>query len=166
MQCITSYQSTDHFHQPTPNCGSSCEKVTGTNVINVLKGALGERAGGGGERGLCHPGAKAFLIVTDKSRSRLDSPFCVITQHRKFEFGHHRQSKKISNAQELTMQLSQTLSSAIAQIKVSNRPITITQKRSCPSTLLLFVLLRQARHILDRFCLWLRLLQAPKNFYA
>ena len=61
-------------------------------------------------------GAKAFLLVTDNRRSRLDSPFCVITQHRKFEIGHHRQSKKISNAQKLTMQLSQTLSSAIAQI--------------------------------------------------
>ena len=58
--------------------------------------------------------------------SQLDSPFCVIIQHRKFEFGHHhhRQSKKISNAQELTVQLPQTLSSAIAQIKVSNSPIT------------------------------------------
>ena len=77
--------------------------MTGSNVINVLKwGALGDT------------GAKAFLLVTD-DRSWLDSPFCVITQHRKFEFGHHRQSKKISNAQELTMQLSQTLSSAIAQ---------------------------------------------------
>ena len=73
--------------------------------------------------GLCPTGAKAFLLVTDNRRSRLDSPFCIITQHRKFEFGHHRQSK-ISNAQELTMQLSQTLFSAIAQIKVSNSPIT------------------------------------------
>ena len=73
--------------------------------------------------GLRPPGAKAFLLVTDNRRSRLDSPFCVITQHRNVEFGHHRQSKKISNAQELTMQLSQTLSSAIAQIKVSNSPI-------------------------------------------
>ena len=55
----------------------------------------------GGLWGLCPPGAKAFLLVTDNRRSRLDSPFCVITQHRKFEFGHqhHRQSKKISNAQ-------------------------------------------------------------------
>ena len=70
------------------------------------------------------PGDKVFLLVIDNRRSRLDSQFCVITQHRKFEFGHHRQSKKISNAQELTMQLSQTLSSAIAQIKVSNSPIT------------------------------------------
>ena len=61
---------------------------------------------------------------SDNRRSRLDSPFCVITQHGGFEFGHHRQSKKISNAQELTTQLSQTLSSAIAQIKVSNSPIT------------------------------------------
>ena len=62
--------------------------MTGSNVINVLKGSSG-------------------------------APFCVITQHRKVEFGHHhhRQSKKISNAQELTMQLSQTLSSAIAQIQ-------------------------------------------------
>ena len=87
--------------------------------------------GGGGGGVLCPTGAKAFLLVTDNRRSRLDSPFCVITQHRKFEFGHHRQSKKISNAQELTMQLSQTLSS-IAQIKVSNSP------RSCPSAVLLF----------------------------
>ena len=55
--------------------------------------------------GLCPPGAKAFLLVTDNRRSRLDSAFCVITQHRKFEFGYYRQSKKISNAQELTMQL-------------------------------------------------------------
>ena len=86
--------------------------------------------------GLWPPGAKAFLLVTDNRRSRLDSPVCVITQHRKLEFSHHRQRKKISNAQELTLQLSQTLSSAIAQIKVSNSPIT--QKRSCPSALLLF----------------------------
>ena len=82
-------------------------------------------SGGGG----CAPGAKAFLLVTDNRRLRLDSPFCVITQHRKFEFGHHKQSKKISNAQELTMQLSQTLSSAIAQIKVSNSPITNHTKK-------------------------------------
>ena len=80
----------------------------------------------GGSGGLCPPGAKAFLLVTDNRRSRLDSPFCVITQHRKFEFGHHSQSK---NAQELTMQLSQTLSSAIAQIKVSNSPITNHTKK-------------------------------------
>ena len=80
--------------------------MTGSNVINVLKGGSG---------GLCPPRAKTFLLVTDNRKSRLDSLFCIITQHRKFEFGHHRQSKKISNAQELTMQLSQTLSSAIAQ---------------------------------------------------
>ena len=79
----------------------------------------------GGSGGLCPPGAKAFLLVTDNRRSRLDSPFCVITQHRKFEFGHHSQSKKISHAQELTMQLSQTLSSAI----VSNSPITNHTKK-------------------------------------
>ena len=84
---------------------------------------------GRGSGGLCLPGAKAFLLVTDNRRSRLDSPFCVIPQHRKFEFGHHRQSKKISNAQELTMQLSQTLSSAMAQIKVSNSPITNHTKK-------------------------------------
>ena len=81
-------------------------------------------------------GAKAFLLVTDNRRSnrrsRLDSPFCAITQLRKFEFGHHRQSKKISNAQELTMQLSQTLSSAIAQINVSNGPITNHTKTILP----------------------------------
>ena len=59
--------------------------MTGSNVINVLKGLLG----GGG----C-AWSQSFLSVTDNRRSRLDSPFCVITQHRKFEFGHHRQSKK------------------------------------------------------------------------
>ena len=67
------------------------------------------------------PGAKAFLLVTDNRRSWLDSPVCVITQH--------RQSKKISNAQELTMQVSQSLSSSIAQIKVSNSPITNHTKK-------------------------------------
>ena len=81
---------------------------------------------------LCPPGAKAFLLVTDNRRARLDSPFCVITQHKKFEFCHYRQSKKISNAQELTMQLSQTLSSAIAHIKVSNSPITNHTKKILP----------------------------------
>ena len=80
--------------------------MTGSNVINVLKGGSG---------GLCcapplPPGVKAFLLVTDNRRSLIDSLFCAITQHRKF--GHHRQSKKINNAQELTMQLSQSLSSA------------------------------------------------------
>ena len=78
------------------------------------------------------PGAKAFLLVTDNRRSRLDSPFCGITQHRKFEFGHHRQSKKISNDQELTMQLSQTLSSAIAQNKVSNSQMINHTKKILP----------------------------------
>ena len=33
------YQSTNIFPQPTPNCGSSYEKVTGNNIINVLKGS-------------------------------------------------------------------------------------------------------------------------------
>ena len=97
--------------------------MTGSNVISVLKG---------GSVGLCPPGTKAFLLVTDNRRLRLDSPFCVITQHRKFEFGHHRQSKKISNAQEMTVQLSQTLSSAVAQIKVSNSPITHQIKKILP----------------------------------
>ena len=80
-----------------------------------------------------HTETKAFLLVTD-NRSGLDSPFCVFTQHRKFEFGHrhHRQSKKISNAQELSMQLSQTLSSALAQIKVSNSPLTNHTKKILP----------------------------------
>ena len=80
-------------------------------------------------RGKGGGGGKAFLLVTDNRRSRLDSPFCVIPKHRKFEFGHHSQSKKISNAQELTVQLSHTLSSAIAQIKVSNSPITNHTKK-------------------------------------
>ena len=31
------------------------------------------------------PNANRFLLVTDNRRSQLDSPFCVITQHRKFE---------------------------------------------------------------------------------
>ena len=78
---------------------------------------------------MCPTGEKAFLLVTDNRRSWLHSPFCVITQHKKFEFGHHRQSKKISNAQELTMQLSQTLSSAIAQNKVSNIQMTNHTKK-------------------------------------
>ena len=84
--------------------------MTGSNVFNVSKGGSG---------GAVPQGAKHFLLVTDNRGSRLDSPFCVISQHRKFEFGHHhhRQSKTISNARELTMQLSQTLSSAIAQIQ-------------------------------------------------
>ena len=47
--------------------------MTGSNVINVLKGG----SGGGG--GAVPPGAKAFLLITDNRRSRLDSPFCVIT---------------------------------------------------------------------------------------
>ena len=74
--------------------------------------------GGGDGEGQSPQGAEAFLLVTDNKKSRLDSPFCVIIQHRNFKFGHHRQSKKISNAQELAVQLqvSQTLSSAIAQI--------------------------------------------------
>ena len=44
--------------------------------------------------GLCLEPKFSVLLVTDNRRSRLDSPFCVIIQHRKFEFGHHRQSKK------------------------------------------------------------------------
>ena len=75
--------------------------------------------------GLWPPGAKGFLLVKVNRTSRLDSPFCVVTQHREFEFSHHRQSKKISNAQ----QLSQTLSSAITQINVSNSPITNHKKK-------------------------------------
>ena len=65
--------------------------MTGSNVIIVLKGAL--EGGGEGGGGGC-AWSQSFLLVTDNRRSRLDSPFCVITQHRKFEFGHHRQSKK------------------------------------------------------------------------
>ena len=96
--------------------------MTGSNVINALKGALGP----------VPPGAKAFLFGTNNRRSRLDSPFCVITKHRKFEFDHHRQSKMISTFQEWTMQLSQSLSSAIAQMKVSNSPITNHTKEIVP----------------------------------
>ena len=41
------------------------------------------------------PQEPKLLLVTDNDnrRSRLDSPFCVITQHRKFEVGHQRQSR-------------------------------------------------------------------------
>ena len=60
--------------------------MTGSNVINVLKGAP---VGGGGYA----PQEPKLLLVTDNRWSRLDSPFCVITQHRKFEVGHHRQSR-------------------------------------------------------------------------
>ena len=85
---------------------------------------------GGGGRGLWPrpppppgaPGAKAFLLIKDNRKSRLDSPFCVITQPQEiwiWSICYHRQSKKISNAQELTLQLSQTLSSAIYSTKQS-----------------------------------------------
>ena len=116
-------------------------------------------------------GAKAFLLVTDNRRSRLDSPFCLITQHRKFEFGHHRQSKKISNAQELTMQLSQNLSSAIAQIKVLNSLITNHTKKDLaqrPPPFFQFLYNLKINFFVDClnggglsgsiFCLWLLLL--------
>ena len=75
--------------------GRVCEKVTSSNVINVFVFVFFLGWGGGA-------GAKAFLLVTDNRRSWLDSPFCIITQHRKFEIG---QSKKISNAEELTVAL-------------------------------------------------------------
>ena len=51
--------------------------MTGSNVINVLK--RGSGGGGVAGGGLWPPGAKAFLLVTDNRRSRLDSSFCVIT---------------------------------------------------------------------------------------
>ena len=110
----------------------------------------------GGSGGLCPPGAKAFLLVTDNRRSRLDSPFVY---HRKFEFGHHRQSKQISNAQELTMQLSQTLSSAIAQIKVSKSPITNHTKKGlapAPSSFFKFLYNLKIKFLgggLSNFCI-------------
>ena len=78
------------------------------------------------------PGAKAFLLVTDKQKVTARFSICVISQHRKFEFGNHKQSKKISNVQELTIQLSQTVSSAIAQMKVSNSPITDHTEKILP----------------------------------
>ena len=70
--------------------------MTGSNVINVLKGALG-----GGEGGCAW--SQSFLLVTDNRRSRLDSPFCVITQHSNLNLVITDKVKKISNAQELTM---------------------------------------------------------------
>ena len=100
------------------------------------------------------PGAKVFLLVTDNRRSRPDSPFCVITLHRKFEFGHHRQSKKISNAQELTMQLSQALSATISQIKVSNSPITNHTKKDlapAPSSFFQFLYITKDKFLVDCF---------------
>ena len=105
--------------------------MTGSNVINVLKGALVCVCGGGG--GGC-AWSQSFLLVTDNRRSRLDSPFCVITQHRKFESVITDKVKKISNAQELTMQLSQTLSPAIAQIsfKQPNHTKKILPQRPPP----------------------------------
>ena len=106
--------------------------MTGSNVINVLKGALG----GGGGRGGC-AWSQSFLLVTD-NRSRLDSPFCVITQHRKFEFGRHRQSKK-------DKQCSGSDNAAITDFifyystnQFQTVQLQITQERSCPSALLLF----------------------------
>ena len=105
--------------------------MTGSNVINVLKVLKGWGRSDPPPPPPTQPQTHT-LLVTDNRRSRLDSPFCVIIQHRKFEFGHHSQSKKISNAQELTMQLSQTLSSAIAKIKVSNSPITNHTKKILP----------------------------------
>ena len=99
--------------------------MTGSNVINVLKGAL---AGRGGEGAW----SQSFLLVTDNRRSQLDSPFCVITQHRKFEFGHHRQSKK-------DKQCSETDNAAITDFifcystnQFQTAQLQITQKRSCP----------------------------------
>ena len=156
------YQSTNLFPQPMSNCGSSCEEVTGSNIINVLKG---------GSWGLCSPGAKAFLLVTDNRRSWLDSPFCVITQHMKFEFGHNRQSKKISNAQELTMQLSQTFIFCYSTKQSFKQPNDKSHKKDlapAPSSIFQFlynlkinflqiVLMGEGFPFL--FCLWLLLLK-------
>ena len=100
--------------------------MTGSNVINVSK------EWGGGALGAMPPAAKAFLLVTDKQKVTAWFSICVISRHRKFEFGHHKQSKKISNAQELTIQLSQTVSSAKAQMKVSNSPITNHTEKILP----------------------------------
>ena len=49
---MVTYQNTNLFLQPTPNCGSSCEKIIGSNVINALKGGFGVSGGGGGWGGV------------------------------------------------------------------------------------------------------------------
>ena len=140
--------------------------MTGSNVINVLKGR-----GGGLWGGLCPfpppPGVKAFLLVTDNRRSRLDSPFCIITQQRKFEFGHHRQNKKIRNAQELTMHYHRLYLLLQHKSKSQAAKLQIIQKRSCPSALILFSI-SVYKFLVDCFtggglsgsffCLWLLLL--------
>ena len=65
------------------------------------------------------PGAKAFLLVTDNRRSQLDSPFCQSHSTGKLNLVITDKVRRYA-VQELTMQLSQTLSSPIAQINVSN----------------------------------------------
>ena len=64
-------------------------------------------------------GAKAFLLVTDNRRSQLDSPFCQSHSTGKLNLVITDKVRRYA-VQELTMQLSQTLSSPIAQINVSN----------------------------------------------
>ena len=119
--------------------------------------------------------SQSFLLVTDNRRSRLDSPFCVITQHRKFEFGYTDKVKKISNAQELTMQLSQTLSSAIAQISFKQPNYKSHKKDLAPAPSsffqflhnlkinFLYIVLMGRAFQLFFFCLW-HLLLFKKDF--
>ena len=65
------------------------------------------------------PRAKAFLLVTDNRRSQLDSPFWQSHSTGKLNLVITDKVRRYA-VQELTMQLSQTLSSSIAQINVSN----------------------------------------------
>ena len=68
------------------------------------------------------------------------------------------ESKKISNVQELTMQLSQTLSSAVAQSKFQTAQLQITQQRLCPSAQL------SSFYIYIFFIIFLLLLLLKKDF--
>ena len=104
--------------------------MTGSNVINVLKGAL---AGGGGgeEMGGC-AWSQSFLLATDNRRSRLDSPFCVITQHRKFVFGHHRQSKKDKQCSGTDNEAITDFNFCYSTNQFQTAQLQITQKKILP----------------------------------
>ena len=65
------------------------------------------------------PQAKAFLLVTDNRRSQLGSPFWQSHSTGKLNLVITDKVRRYA-VQELTMQLSQTLYSSIAQINVSN----------------------------------------------
>ena len=119
---------------------------------------------------------QSFLLVTDNRRSRLDSPFCVITQHRKFVFGHHRQSKK-------DMQCSGTDNEAITDFnfcystnQFQTAQLQITQKKNLAPALssffqflhslminFLYIVLMWEGFSALFFCLW-QLLLLKKDF--